>query len=59
MPEFLRLFLIPYSQRNQWTVGSRNVDCFLRLLVSENEHVCQMMVSIIKTNKQTNEQTKT
>ena len=46
-PEFLRLFLRLHSQGNQWIVGSRNVDCFLRLLISENEHVCQMMVSII------------
>ena len=46
--QFLRL----HSRRNQWTVGSRNVDCFLMLLVSENEHVCQMMVSIIKRSKQ-------
>ena len=53
MPEFLRLFLRLHSQANQWTVGSRNVDCFLRLLI-----VCQMMVSILKkqTNKQTNKQ---
>ena len=56
-PEFLRLFLRLHSQGNQWTVGSRNVDCFLRLLISENEHVCQMMVSII-IKKQTNKQTK-
>ena len=49
--QFLRL----HSRRNQRTVESRNVDCFLMLLVSENEHVCQMMVSIIKkANKNIN-----